>query len=85
MQRAFSWRNYEYSKKPFAFSNDEDGFASFKAWMDDIAEKHEMEKVIPGMEPTGHYWLNLWSVPAGTGNEAGTCKSASCQEIQRTG
>ena len=57
--RAFNWRNYEYSKKPFAFSNDEDGFASFKAWMDDIAEKHEMEKVIPGMEPTGHYWLNL--------------------------
>lgn len=21
--RVFSWRNYEYSKKPFAFSNDE--------------------------------------------------------------
>ena len=29
--RAFNWRNYEYSKKPFAFSNDEAGFASFKA------------------------------------------------------
>ena len=27
--RAFNWRNYEYSKKPFAFSNDEAGFASF--------------------------------------------------------
>lgn len=26
-----------------------------------------------------------WSVPAGTGNEAGTCESASCQEIQRAG
>ena len=65
--RAFSWRNYEYSKKPFAFSNDEDGFASFKAWMDDIAEKHEMEKVIPGMEPTGHYWLNLGAYLQGQG------------------
>ena len=65
--RAFSWRNYEYSKKPFAFSNDEDGFASFKAWMDDIAEKHEMEKVIPGMEPTGHYWLNLGAYLQGRG------------------
>lgn len=57
--RAFSWRNYEYSKKPFAFSNDEAGFAAFKEWMDDIAEKHGMEVIIPGMEPTGHYWLNL--------------------------
>ena len=36
--RAFNWRNYEYSKKPFAFSNDEAGFSSFKDWMDDIAE-----------------------------------------------
>ena len=24
--RAFDWRNYEYSRKPFAFSNDESGF-----------------------------------------------------------
>ena len=31
--RAFDWRNYEYSKKPFAFNNDEAGFAAFKAWM----------------------------------------------------
>ena len=58
-QGSFNWRNYEYSKKPFAFSNDEAGFPSFKDWMDDIAEKHGMETVIPGMEPTGHYWLNL--------------------------
>lgn len=57
--RAFDWRNYEYSKKPFAFNNDEAGFAAFKAWMEDIAEKHDKEAVIPGMEPTGHYWLNL--------------------------
>lgn len=37
--RAFNWRNYEYSRKPFVFSNDEAGFAAFKEWMDDIAEK----------------------------------------------
>ena len=24
-----------------------------------MAEKHGMETIIPGMEPTGHYWLNL--------------------------
>lgn len=57
--RAFDWRNYEYSKKPFAFSNNEDGFLAFKAWMEDIAEKHGKDVVIPGMEPTGHYWFAL--------------------------
>ncbi|WP_313340563.1 IS110 family transposase [Sedimentibacter sp.] len=57
--RAFDWRNYEYSKKPFAFSNNEAGFVTFKAWMEDIAEKHGKDVVIPGMEPTGHYWFAL--------------------------
>ena len=57
--RAFDWRNFEYSRKPFAFSNDESGFMAFKAWMDEIAEKHHKEAVIPGMEPTGHYWFSL--------------------------
>lgn len=57
--RAFDWRNYEYSRKAFAFSNDESGFMAFKAWMDEIALKHHKEAVIPGMEPTGHYWFSL--------------------------
>ena len=25
----------------------------------ELKEKHGMDKVIPGMEPTGHYWFNL--------------------------
>ena len=29
------------------------------AWMDEIDERHHKKKVIPGMEPTGHYWFNL--------------------------
>lgn len=57
--RAFDWRNYEYSKKPLAFSNNEAGFMTFKAWMEDIAEKNGKDVVIPGMEPTGHYWFAL--------------------------
>lgn len=28
--RTFDWRNYEYSKKPFAFRNTEAGFQEFK-------------------------------------------------------
>lgn len=57
--RAFDWRNYEYSNKPLAFSNNEAGFMTFKAWVEDIAEKNGKEFVIPGMEPTGHYWFSL--------------------------
>lgn len=57
--RAFNHRGYEYSKKPFKFSNDEAGFETFKAWVLDFKEKHEKDKVVPGMEPTGHYWFNL--------------------------
>ena len=57
--RAFDWRNYEYSKKPLEFSNTEAGFLSFKAWMEELAGKHGKEAVLPGMEPTGHYWFAL--------------------------
>ena len=57
--RAFDWRNFEYTRKPLEFSNTEAGFQSFKAWVEDIAQKHGKTAVIPGMEPTGHYWLAL--------------------------
>ena len=57
--RAFDYRGIEYSKKPFKFSNTEAGFMSFKAWIQDMKEMHEKDKVVPGMEPTGHYWFNL--------------------------
>ena len=54
--RAFDWRNYEFTKKPFEFSNTEAGFQTFKA---DLLEKNGKSVVIPGMEPTGHYWFAL--------------------------
>ena len=57
--RAFDWRNYEYTKKPLEFSNTEAGFQTFKAWMNELAEKYGKTAVIPGMEPTGHYWFAL--------------------------
>lgn len=59
--RAFDWRNYEYSKKPLEFSNNEAGFRILKAWMEEIVKKTGKNVVIPGMEPTGHYWFNLGS------------------------
>ena len=42
-----------------SFSNTEVGFATFKEWILDLKERHEKDKVVPGMEPTGHYWFNL--------------------------
>ena len=41
------------------FSNTEAGFQTFKAWMNELAEKYGKTAVIPGMEPTGHYWFAL--------------------------
>ena len=57
--RAFDYRGIEYSKKPFKFSNTEAGFVTFKEWILDLKERHGKDKVVPGMEPTGHYWFNL--------------------------
>ena len=57
--RAFDYRGIEYSNKAFKFGNNETGFEMFKSWILDIKEKHDKDKVVPGMEPTGHYWFNL--------------------------
>ncbi len=57
--RAFDWRNYEYTRKPLEFSNTESGFQTFKTWMEGIAEKYGKTAIIPGMEPTEHYWFAL--------------------------
>ena len=78
--RAFDWRNYEFSDKPLAFSNDEAGFLTFMAWVEDIKEKAGKTAVIPGMEPTGHYWFNLGKFLQGQRNETGSCESAPCKK-----
>ncbi len=57
--RAFDYRGIEYSKRPFKFSNTEAGFTEFRAWILHIQTEHGKEEVVPGMEPTGHYWFNL--------------------------
>lgn len=57
--RAFDNRGRELSAKPFSFHNDEEGFASLITWMEELKQKHDMRHVMPGMEPTGHYWFDL--------------------------
>ena len=80
--RAFDWRGIEFSRKPFKFSNTEPGFTEFKAWILHIQTEHDKDAVVPGMEPTGHYWFK---VPPGQRHEAGSGESASCKEVKGTG
>lgn len=59
--RAFDNRGREFSKKAFEFENNEAGFEKAKAWIFMIRDEKHMEKVMVGLEPTGHYWFNLAS------------------------
>ena len=83
--RAFDWRNYEYSKKPLEFSNTEAGFMTLKAWMADFAEKYGKNVVIPGMEPTGHYWFNLGAYLQDNGMKPVHVNPHHVKEVKRTG
>ena len=59
--RAFNWRGYEFSRKPFEFSNTEEGFEAFRSWINELKEKHGMDGhgadrsvlVQPGEVPAG--------------------------------
>lgn len=57
--RAFDWRKKEITKKPFKVTNDNEGFGEFGEWIEKLREDNNKDDVIVGMEPTGHYWINL--------------------------
>lgn len=59
--RAFDNRGREFSKKAYEFKNDEEGFMQAKSWILEIRDKKNLKRVMVGMEPTGHYWINLVS------------------------
>ena len=54
--RAFDDRGYKFSTKPFKFSNSAQDFSEFKAWAEALKKKRGIEEILPGMEPTGHYY-----------------------------
>ena len=41
------------------FENTKAGFHSFLDWINQLVKGCKLHQVIVGMEPTGHYWLNL--------------------------
>ena len=65
--RAFDYRGRELSTKPFRFSNSAQGFSEFTSWAEDLKQKHGLEEVLPGLEPTGHYWFCLGDYLTKTG------------------
>lgn len=56
--RAFDYRGIELAKV-FKFENNREGLESFKKWIDSLAKEKNKSSSMVGMEPTGHYWLNI--------------------------
>lgn len=56
--RAQDFRGLEFGK-PYTFENTSSGFEGFLTWIQQLSKQHGMDKTIIGVEPTGHYWLNL--------------------------
>lgn len=56
--RAQDFRGVEFGK-PLTFENNREGFELFVSWFRKIATEQGFKDAIVGMEPTGHYWLNL--------------------------
>lgn len=56
--RVFNFRRIELDKV-ISFRNSLDGFDSLKKWIREVMSKHNLDNVIIGFEPTGHYWFNF--------------------------
>lgn len=56
--RAVNFRGIEIGK-PCSFKNNRSGFQKLLGWMQSLQNKNNLTSIIIGMEPTGHYWLNL--------------------------
>lgn len=56
--RAQDYRGVELGKS-ITFENNRDGFELFISWFQMIMTEQGFQDIIVGMEPTGHYWLNL--------------------------
>lgn len=44
---------------PLTFENNEEGFVKLLCWIQNLQKLKNFDSTIVGMEPTGHYWINL--------------------------
>jgi transposase len=56
--RAFDWRGIELANT-ISFKAKNTGFTEFKEWVSKIAVKTGKNKIVVGIEPTGHYWYTF--------------------------
>ncbi|MDV7767436.1 IS110 family transposase, partial [Peribacillus sp. CSMR9] len=56
--RAVNYRGIVVGK-PLSFENNEEGFTSLLNWIKELKHMKNLDTTIVGMEPTGHYWINL--------------------------
>lgn len=56
--RAIDDRGRDLAKR-LVFTNDLTGFKQLLEWAQNLSDATNKPKLILGMEPTGHYWLNL--------------------------
>lgn len=56
--RAFDWRGIEVDKT-INFKASSSGFTEFLEWARKTAEKNKKNKIVVGIEPTGHYWYTF--------------------------
>ena len=56
--RAFDWRGIELDKT-ISFKATGMGFAEFMIWADKVARRSKKERIVIGIEPTGHYWYTF--------------------------
>lgn len=56
--RAQDIRGIEFGKS-IKFNNSLTGYLEFESWVNEIKIAEVKDQVIIGMEPTGHYWLNI--------------------------
>ncbi|MEJ6949969.1 IS110 family RNA-guided transposase [Natronospora cellulosivora (SeqCode)] len=64
--RAQDYRGIQYGKA-LSFENNILGFETLLYWIKKMEKKHCKTETIVGMEPTGHYWLNLEEYLSGYG------------------
>jgi transposase len=56
--RAFDWRGIELDKV-INFNTNKCGFQMFIEWIKKVAMKNNKNKIVVGLEPTGHYWFTF--------------------------
>jgi transposase len=64
--RAVSFRGIALGH-PLEFGSHLEGFKQLGRWIQDLLKAYKLNKVIVGMEPTGHYWFSLarWLIDQG--------------------